>query len=166
LRMLMSTREIQSQYDPHEGDRYWAGTEHLYHAVRESALPPRERQVTDRPATTSGSPNRPLRSGQFFRSNPVRIPHQPETDTELYQRKYLEAENRGLVSSIQEHGVTTPIPLTTMTTNRNPHLGGEHGKPMVGGGQHRLAVMQHLNPDQLLPVVHVQHVFEAKDLGL
>lgn len=176
LRMLMTAGEIQSQYDPHEGDRLWHGTSLPFHSTREQNVPgwlgrkdPREGQITGRPQRTDEEPNFPLRnSGRFMR--PLKdlrgTTPRPETDPEMYQRKYIEAEHQGLVSDIQAQGVTTPIPLTVSRTTQNPHLGGQEGKPMVGGGQHRLAVMSHLNPDQLLPVVHVKDVMEAKGSGL
>ena len=33
---------------------------------------------------------------------------------------------------------------------------------MVAGSQHRIAAMNHLNPDQLLPVMHHENIVHAK----
>ena len=54
-------------------------------------------------------------------------------------------------------GVTHPVSLGT---------GAEHGsmdKPMVFGGHHRIAAMAHLNPDQLIPVLHYSNFWDARD---
>lgn len=87
-----------------------------------------------------------------------------ETDDEVWERKLDEATNNrthwdddeGVLTRypatqtehIRQHGVTQPV-----------HLGsgnswGDSNKRQVAGGHHRIAVMGHLNPDQLMPVLH------------
>jgi hypothetical protein len=78
----------------------------------------------------------------------------PETNDQLYQRKLGEANKSGLTDDLRTHGVNMPIMLATETQ-------GASGKPNVAGGHHRLAAMSHLNPDQLLPVMPVNHVLGA-----
>jgi hypothetical protein len=83
------------------------------------------------------------------------VPH--ETNEQLYQRKLGEANKSGLTFKLHTQGVNMPIMLATETQ-------GVTGKPNVAGGHHRLAVMSHLSPDQLLPVMPVNHVLGAKSL--
>ena len=45
------------------------------------------------------------------------------------------------------------------------HLGTKHGsmgKPQVVGGHHRIAAMAHINPDQLIPVLHHENLHDAR----
>ena len=68
-------------------------------------------------------------------------------------------DDRSLYEKIAttEGGVTHPVHLGT---------GGETGsqdKPMVYGGHHRIAAMAHLNPDQLIPVLHYSNFWDARD---
>jgi hypothetical protein len=68
-----------------------------------------------------------------------------------------------LLEHLRAGGEMKPIPLGHM---RNPYKGIEEKRPMVAGGQHRISAMAHINPDQLLPVVHHENIAEArKDPG-
>lgn len=62
-----------------------------------------------------------------------------ETTDELWDRKALEAEDNGLMDSIQEHGVQIPVSL---------HPWNQH----ITGGHHRIAAQYKLNPHQFIPV--------------
>ena len=117
LKMFMSAREIQSSYDPHEGDRKYK----IMHGEMES-----NQEMWDRKLVESQAP----------------IMHGKQRSPSLYEK-------------LQTEGVQHPIPLSTM------HYKGSH-RPMVAGGQHRVAAMSHLNPDQLMPVLHHETIITAQ----
>lgn len=162
LRMFMSAREIQAEYDPHEGDRYWHGTEFPVHMatggawVRENTE--RFGQRTGRTSRTDGGVNIMIPGGppgKPYMRGPKRIKAEAETNEQMWDRKLAESQAKGMDTHIAREGVLTPVPLAQ---TRHPVT----GRRMVGGGQHRIATMAHLNPDQLMPVLHVEHVQEAK----
>lgn len=95
----------------------------------------------------------------------------PETDEDLYQRKYDEADHdedawhedydmpmpgRGLVEALGEHGYdwNHPVHLADGTGRGDNYSGGPgtFGKYQVLGGHHRIAVMSEDHPRQFLPV--------------
>lgn len=169
-KLFMSAREITSNYAPNQPDRFYHGTE--ISVVRASGVrlqhpDPRALEKTARTSRTDGSPNymRADEPGVYTRSTHAlqgEYAH-PETDEQLYQRKLGEAQRRSsggrsLQDRIKSEGVLTPVALGELTNAA--------GKPMIAGGHHRLAVMSHLNPDQLMPVMPVAHVLEAKALKL
>ena len=175
LRMFMSAHEITSQYAPNEADRKWHGTDF---GVREAIGGAYKREETTgfgrqtrRGQRTDSGINFVHPEGGYSRG-PKRVKAEAETDEQLYARKHSEAVNTKrakvtgvgrtrsiptLAEDIAQHGVQQPIAL------------GQHespsGRPSVAGGHHRLAVMQHLNPHQLLPVVHVKDVNQANTSG-
>lgn len=60
-----------------------------------------------------------------------------------------------LIDHLRETGgVEAPVRLGT------EH--GSQGKPEVIGGHHRIAAMGHINPDQLMPVVHDVNLWHAR----
>ena len=130
------------------------------------------------PVSTPGVTNAPMRCsiaswrtpGAAYRlQRPIDVPlkgeyAKPETDEQLYERKYQESRRpkpgggTTTFSSIALEGVHTPVALA------HPH---EPDAPeYIAGGHHRVAVMRNLNPDQYLPVMHVRSVGEAKGLGM
>lgn len=183
LRMFMTAREITGSYRPNEPDRLFHGTKVSVSSARGVRLPggpdPRAGEWTGRDERTDNVINnfKPDPSGKYRPQRPTGVDikgpwAQPETDEQMYARKLSEATNtkRGkvvgvgrtqsiptLTEDIKSHGVQTPIALG--------HEAGTGRPDFVAGGHHRLAVMQHLNPDQLLPVVHVRSVGEAAGLG-
>lgn len=176
LRMFMSAHEITQQYAPNEADRKWHGTDF---GVREAIGGAYKREettgfgrVTGRGQRTNSGINFVNPNGPGYLRGPKRVKAEAETDEQMYARKHSEAVNTKrakvtgvgrtrsiptLAEDIAQHGVQQPIAL------------GQHespsGRPSVAGGHHRLAVMQHLNPHQLLPVVHVKDVVEANESG-
>lgn len=184
LRMFMSAREIQTEYAPNQPDRMYHGTDisvSRASGVRLGGGPdPREGQGTFRTRRTDDVVNEvnkgprlaadkrevARRGGQvkpYFRGfRDLRGPYaNPETNEQLYSRKLGEAQRgRGgnsLQARIKSEGVQTPIALGELTNAA--------GQRMIAGGHHRVAVMAHLSPDQLLPVVHVKNVLEANTKG-
>jgi hypothetical protein len=175
LRMFMSAREITHEYAPNEPDRKWHGTQF---GVREAIGGAWAREETSgfgrqtqRTSRTDGGINFVHPEGGYSRA-PKRTKAPAETDEQLYARKLDEATNtkrgkvvgRGrtvsiptLTEDIRQHGVQQPIALGQTES--------PSGRPSIAGGHHRVAVMQHLNPDQLLPVVHVKDVTEANESG-
>jgi hypothetical protein len=180
LRMFMSAREIQSEYAPNEPDRKWLGTNFGVREAMGGAWVREETsgfgRVTSRTSRTDGGINFENPNGPGYLRGPKRVKAPAETDEQLYNRKLAEAvtTKRGkinpygrganrvvsiptLYEDIKAHGVSHPIAL------------GQHespsGRPSLAGGHHRVAVMAHLNPDQLLPVVHVKDVREANEEG-
>lgn len=69
-----------------------------------------------------------------------------ENDADLLTRKYREAQDSPLASSVRQSGVQFPVELTTE--------GGRYGKPQVADGHHRLAVEAFENRHRLMPVEH------------
>ena len=168
LRMFMSAHEITSEYAPNQADRNYHGTDYSVSrvsGVRLQKTDPRAGEPTARTSRTDESPN--LVNPDAAASKPNIRSHRsmqgeyahPETNEQLYGRKLRESQRPvgsgqpSLYQRVQKQGVLNPIAL------------GEHqnaaGQRQVAGGHHRLAIMQHLNPHQLLPVVHVQSVLEA-----
>ena len=173
-KLFMSAREIMATHDPNEPDRMYHGTGYSVSRAsggvfREVGLDPREGQATWRTSRTDDVKNEVnygerqaadvRRGGEakpYYRGfRPLRERAAPETDEQMYHRKLGESNASGLTKSIKEQGVKMPISLATETQGRS-------GRPNVAGGHHRLAVMANLNPDQLLPVMPVSHVIEAK----
>lgn len=183
LPMLMSARDITHEYAPNEADRLFHGTGISVGMARGARLPgrtdPRAGEWTGRDSRTDNVANNFVADprGNYHPQRPTNQPlkgdwAQPETDEQMYARKHSEAVNtkrakvvgRGRIKSlpslaedIATHGVQQPIALGT---HESPS-----GRPSIAGGHHRLAVMQHLNPDQLLPVIHVKDVNEANESG-
>lgn len=174
LPMFMSARDITSQYAPNEADRKWHGTDF---SVREAIGGVYRREdttgfgrQTQRGQRTDSGINFVHPEGGYSRG-PKRIKAEAETDEQVYDRKRAESDQkRGKVvgrgrtvsiptlrEDVAAHGVQKPIAL------------GQHESPSgrlsLAGGHHRLALMQHLNPDQLLPVIHVKDVNEANESG-
>lgn len=114
----------------------------------------------------------------FMSANEIKGQYQPldgdregyEDDNEVWDRKLSEASapkpyydmahekvvlNSGShLDHLKTHGVTQPV-----------HLGNEYGssgRREVVGGHHRVAVMSHLSPDQLMPVLHHEDIWEAQ----
>ena len=138
LKMFMSAREIMTNYDPHEGDRQFKGLDRLvFH----------------------GQPQTPVERegkwGKVYMPPPTAV---PETNDEMWDRKLAESKQQmrgGIYQSLQMEGVQHPIPLT-----HHVRQGGE--KPMVGGGQHRIAAMNAIDPDRLMPVTHHENIIAAQ----
>jgi len=94
-----------------------------------------------------------------------------ESDDELFDRKYEEAndwklshgtswsdkDGLTLADSILKHGVENPISLQIDRDRR-----GDHWKPEILGGHHRVAVMHKHRPDDLMPVEHFEHTTQAQ----
>ena len=167
LRMFMSAREITHEYAPNEPDRNWHGTSFGVREAIGGAWVKAKTEGFGRGTERSERTDQGLNfmnpnTGPRYLRGPKRTKAAPETDTQLYARKkkeaYHPAGGQSLGTDIEKHGVEKPIAL------------GQHespsGRPSLAGGHHRVAVMRHLNPDQLLPVLHVQDVFEAKRSGL
>lgn len=74
-----------------------------------------------------------------------------ENDSELLDRKYRQAQNKGLADQISSQGVSNPIELSHGLTR--DVIGWEQG-PTVLDGHHRLAVSARDSPDRYIPVVH------------
>ena len=175
LPMFMSANEITSQYQPNYADRLFHGTDvsvGVARAVRMGGgTDPRAGEYTGRDQRTDEVFNRFVEDtrGRMRVQRPIDVPlkgeyAKPETDEQLYERKYQESRRpkpgggTTTFSSIALEGVHTPVALA------HPH---EPDAPeYIAGGHHRVAVMRNLNPDQYLPVMHVRSVGEAKGLGM
>jgi hypothetical protein len=161
LRMFMSAHEIMQSHAPNEPDRLWHGTRFGVREAMGGAYAREETagfgRQTQRSSRTDGGINFVHPEGGYSRA-PKRTKAPPETDEQLYSRKRTEAEETGLATSIAQHGVQVPIALGQTES--------PSGRPSLAGGHHRVAVMAHLSPDQLLPVTHVADVLEAKKLKL
>jgi hypothetical protein len=75
-------------------------------------------------------------------------------------QKYIDRppeHDTSLVEHLQGGGAIPTIPLGVTS---NPLSGSR--KPMVAGGQHRIAVLGEIDPDRLLPVEHWTNTHEAK----
>ena len=173
-KLFMSAREILATHDPNEPDRYFFGTNvgagngRIGRYMRNSP-DPREGQPTHRAERTDSTPNDKRTFGlgnnpdphpdkpysRPFRDIKVEVP--PETNQQLWDRKKSESDESGLTSRIKTEGVQMPVMLATETQGRT-------GKPNIAGGHHRVAVMNNLNPDQLMPVMPVNHVLGAKSM--
>ena len=172
-KLFMSAREILATHDPNEPDRFYHGTDISVSrasggVLRNLGPDPREGQGTYRTSRTDGASNlmnigpradADRRAGRevkpYYRGFTDRKERAaPETDDQLWQRKLAESTKSGLTQGIRERGVEMPVMLATETQ-------GRMGKPNIAGGHHRVAVMNNLNPDQLMPVMPVNHVLGA-----
>ena len=102
----------------------------------------------------------------------------PETDDQLFSRKYIEAEQdddhspgdrRTLRDAVVQDGVKNPISLQIPSEKKpsrfelpNPGT-GSHGKPQILGGHHRVAVMDQHRPNDLMPVMHFEDSLQARE---
>ena len=88
----------------------------------------------------------------------------PETDEQLYARKYSESRAPKQVEARRR----SPRSPWRACTHRSPSATRKAlvRPDFVAGGHHRIAVMRNLNPDQYMPVMHVRSVGEAQGLGL
>lgn len=77
-----------------------------------------------------------------------------ETDDELFDRKYEEADDSGLAHDVAKNGVSDPIPLTMEAHASRPGSEDFAGKPQMFGGHHRVAIMHRQRPHDLMPVEH------------
>jgi hypothetical protein len=94
------------------------------------------------------------------------------SNEEMWDVKSMEAEERGLTSSVRETGVQHPIGLGTVTDTQvaaahnvragpnGPKIRDTTGKPMITGGQHRVQAAYEADPDQLIPVLHHTDIHE------
>jgi hypothetical protein len=103
----------------------------------------------------------------------------PETDDQLFDRKYEEAHETDdfdsghtLADSVRWDGVRNPISLQVAQEKPAHRFDlptptvGSLGKPQILGGHHRLAVMDRHRPDDLMPVAHFEDALQAhKSLG-
>ena len=176
-KLFMSAREIMDTHAPAEGDRRFVGTSFSVHGGGFKPQPidkgpdPRAGQETQRPLRTDQVPNAAtydLKGNMGFRRRRINLmePVKPETDQQMWDRKLAEAKDperggygRSLVEHISSGGDIPPIPLGLTPNPLDPGS----TKPMVAGGQHRVAAMAHLNPDQLLPVVPYKSILDAKE---
>ena len=69
-----------------------------------------------------------------------------------YQRQAEEPES--LHESIAQGGVQHPVHLGTQF--------GSQGKPQIVGGHHRIAAALDTRPDDLIPVIHHEDIYDAK----
>ena len=94
--------------------------------------------------------------------------HRPETDEELWERKFDETHEKdehgefdgwsaekSLHDSVRDEGVRNPVSLQFpgMTVT---------GKPQILGGHHRLVVAEAYRPDDPIPVEHFPNVTAAQ----
>jgi hypothetical protein len=89
---------------------------------------------------------------RLYKANALATPEQIQRHID----KPLDYE-KSLVEHLQTGGEVPTIPLGV---SPNP-LSGER-KPMVAGGQHRIAVLGEIDPDRLMPVEHWTNTHEAK----
>ena len=192
LPLLMSARDIKANYAPAEGDRMYHGTNtfaNLAHVPVEIGPDPRAGELTQRPARTDRVVNNrtgitdrkkarllsgytqdvPKEERQYRRKQGVNLIAPRETDEQMWDRKLSEAQKPdrgGHPQSMVEHLASGgDVGLIHLGLAKNPMLPlGEQkaSKPMVAGSQHRIAAMNHLNPDQLLPVMHHENIVHAK----
>ena len=84
-----------------------------------------------------------------------------ENDRELFDRKFEEADDSGLLDDLTRgrgrKGVENPISLQA-----DPKKTGSLGKPEILGGHHRVAAMEYLRPDELMPVEHFDNPAQAR----
>ena len=73
---------------------------------------------------------------------------------EHYRRQAEAPEPPSLYESIQEGGVQHPVHLGTQF--------GSQGKPQIVGGHHRIAAALETRPDDLIPVLHHEDIYDAK----
>lgn len=162
LPALMSTSEIRTRYQALDGDREddehsgWSASSSSSSGSGSSSGNSSSRRSSER-YTVSGS--------REFSNSANRRPKDGslESDDELYERKYNEAEDwmhnyASLKDSILSEGVKNPVSLQDPA---NSHR-GSLDKPEVLGGHHRIAVMDAHAPDEMIPVTHSYDILAAK----
>ena len=63
-------------------------------------------------------------------------------------------DDRSLAQSVASEGVQNPVHLGTQF--------GSSGKPQIVGGHHRIAAASESRPDDLIPVLHHDSIFQAR----
>lgn len=216
LKMFMSAREIESGWQPLDGDReegYMTKTRSggtltgsVYDEDREidsgAGYHPKYGTPGGRDRAYTADPDKKDPRGGRALSNKRVYVEVPESDDDLWNRKLDEAYNdreipakRGNSYTMRSRttGGRSNNPMGTQTANtygqpqgahwrhddatslgesiertgvQKPiHLGrtvGSMGKPEIVGGHHRMAVMRHLNPDQVMPVLHHTDIYDAR----
>lgn len=134
----------------------------------------------------------PVTGERYFKRTAERVRPPIETNTEMWQRKSRESaespeevrdrhirhykatglatpeqvvafaakpleHDKSLIEHLQAGGDTGIIPLGVTS---NPLSSSR--KPMVAGGQHRVAALGEIDPDRLVPVEHYQNTHDAK----
>lgn len=105
---------------------------------------PRAFERTGRSRTTGGRSNYPDETGGTWSGSEWKA-------KDVYSRH---AQEESLYESIERGGVQKPISLGQTI--------GSQGKPEIVGGHHRLAAASAINPDQFVPVLHFNNIWEAK----
>lgn len=155
--MMMTGVEIRNQFQALDADRHGVNTTYT-----------RNPSYTATHTTHGGPWSNVL--GKVHRGDRVPRMHaysvSPETDDELYERKYEEAEWDGLPQSIAHEGyrMDRPISLSTGHFIGSSSGGrGDRGKYQVLGGHHRVAVMSEDFPRQLASVDWHSSIVDAKE---
>jgi hypothetical protein len=94
----------------------------------------------------------------FMSANEIMGSHKPNpadfeddaSDEEGWERKSAEAMESGVYESIEREGVRDPVNLYT----KYPDKTTPKREQRIGNGHHRVAVMNDLDPDELMPVLH------------
>lgn len=145
--MFLTAREIRDQYQALDDDRIMVDNE-----VSPTSTWPHDSQ-------SAHGRNARIPTSVFDYDAPA-IDHE-ESDDELFARKLHEATTNNysnrvpLADHLMKYGVENPISLQFR------ELHGQFGKPQILGGHHRVAVMHHLKPDALMPVMHFSSHTEA-----
>jgi hypothetical protein len=182
LKLFMTPQEIVENYAPVEGDRMLhKGGPGQYYQMGKGMGPredlgtdPRAGEWTDRLRRTDQEPNNPVRwdenglAVKWKRSVRTRLRGellQPETNDQMRERKLREAQQPGrsgyekpMIEHIKEHGVEHPIPLGMEAYEKRT---GDP-RPMLAGGQHRVAAAHHLNPNMYVPVEYHKNLLAAQ----
>lgn len=77
-----------------------------------------------------------------------------ESNKQVLNRKATEADHSGLSIALQEHGVTTPVPLSTVPVRSSSQGDGRQRRPQILNGHHRVGSMLANAPHELMPVEH------------
>jgi hypothetical protein len=153
--MFMTGHEIREQYQALDGDRHDVSTEGATRAQSYTAT-------------------HSTRDSEY---NNIRIPaghhvgkryhwdSTPESDHDLYDRKYDEADFDGLADRINDHGYDWRHPVSLANGRYYGDYSavtGSQDKYQVLGGHHRVAVMSQDHPRQFIPVSHHDDIYSAK----
>ena len=101
----------------------------------------------------------PMQLPMFMSANDIRESGVPLQKDDVLDYKLEEADESGLLASVEQHGVHAPLVME----HGYPDKYGGFGEVSMANGHHRFAAQEVADPDRLMPVTHYAHHRWAMD---